>query len=178
MERFYVAGEVAVVAEDALVLENVFSTGDAVGQGVLAGGTVQVVSVYWVVAEGTGSLFEFRLGSHRTPRNLLDPALVLLRNLLPVLRTHQHARPVVRNLFQVRLRSLDHCCSQDVHRVLSELRYVLANTVQQPRSSFVLPLLYYPTLNNTTFSLCCTNAESSTYLIFQQEFLYYSLSYL
>lgn len=165
-------------AKDALVFENVFSTSAAVRYGILTSLAVQVVGTHWFVTEGAGTLFYLRLPSHWSTRYLLYPRLVLLGYLLPVLRPHQYTRPVVCYLFQICLGSLYYCGCQDVHRVLSELRYVLADSVQKPGSGFMVSLLYYPFIYFSTFSLCCMNAESLIYLIFPLEFLYYSFSCL
>jgi hypothetical protein len=155
-----------------------FSTGHTIWNSVLAGLAVQIIGCHWVVAERTGCFFHLCLSGDRASRNLFDSGFVFLGYLLSVLRTHEHAGPVVSDFFQVCLRGLDHSGGQDVHRVLGKLGYVLADSVQKPRGGFVVALLYYPFYFFNTFSLCCMNEESLVYLIFLREFLCYSFSYL
>jgi hypothetical protein len=99
LERFDVAREVTVNAKNTLVFKNMFSTGNTIGDCVLASLAVQIIGRNEVVAERTGSLFYFCLSSHRSPRYLLDSRLVLLSYLLSVLRTNQHTCPIVSYFF-------------------------------------------------------------------------------
>ncbi len=129
-------------AENHIFLDHVLPAGHAVGNGVLALRTGEFVVADLRAAEGTGTLVLRRLQGDRLARDALNLGLELFLNGVAVLRTHQHARPRVREVLEVGPRGLDHGSGQDVHRVRLELRNVLAHPVEQPGGRLVVAPLH------------------------------------